>query len=520
MNVFDWNPRSNETHTVNANGHGTGETRSRVSSRGRRRAQSNVLAIVLLIGITVGGMGVAVSIGTDSLDETRTHAALEQVEQSLLSFDSQSSSVSLGDSRSRVIDLGDSRDGHFSILEDAGSIRVTHENYSEDGDVQVIYQGDMGTLQYQHEGTTMGYQAGGVWRAQGNSSAMVTPPSLIYQDETLVMPIIRLVGEGYVSGPTQSAVRSKATSGSRFPNASLTYDENGLAYQNPVQHGLVTVTVQSAYYRGWAEYFRTRTDGTVAVDPSTESVTMELTASGTSGDFQMPKEGNGVEVRGLAGDHGVENFTIVLAPDDSDAANFDNLQWAMYVDNGPREIELHLRKSGEVPTGRRCNSEAVSMTIYYSESNGDPYHGWKDDSAFQTECTDRDGDGVDDETRLVANLTGSNTLTMQDLSSRELTHFNPSGASLRNPLTIDEHEETVGWEPVTYDVSGDATQSLRNVTRHYLSSLGSNYDLIVDDKNSDTVNEDASRGTLVYEGEGKVTFMHISEHELEVELNG
>jgi hypothetical protein len=50
--------------------------------------------------------------------------------------------------------------------------------------------------------------------------------------------------------------------------------------------------------------------------------------------------------------------------------------------------------------------------------------------------------------------------------------------------------------------------------------MGTNYDLVVDDKNSDTVNEDASWGRLAYEGEGRVTFMHISQREIRVELTG
>jgi hypothetical protein len=465
------------------------------------------------------GLSLIVVIGGGSLDESKTGATLDRAEQALLSFGSQSGAVALGDARSARVDLGDGRDGRFAIAEDTGAIRVTHEREDGDGTTEEIYSATLGALRYEHGGTTIGYQAGGVWRAQGNGSVMVSPPPLTYQDETLNMPLVTLTGGGEVTGPTKSFAEIGREPVTIYPNASRQYGTDGAAYRNPVQQGLVTVTVTSEFYLGWAEYFRTRSDGRLTIDHANRSVGLELTAGGTMGEFDMPNEGTPVEIRGLSDDHGVSNFTVVLAPDDSDAANFDNLQWAMYVDNGPREMELHLRKSGELTTGQPCDDEVVSMTLYFSGANGDPYHGWQDEDAFQTDCTDRDGDGTADETRLVANFTDDSEVTMTDLSSTDLTHFNPSGATLEDPLTIDGHS-AVAWEPATFELSGDSTTTMHRVTRHYLSSLGSNYDLIVDDKNSDTVQEDDSWGRLTYDGEGRVTFMHISDRHLRVKLTG
>ncbi len=484
-----------------------------------RRAQSNVLAIVVLLGLTVLGLGLVVMIGGGSLEDSRTSATIERAEGALVSFASQSAPVALGDADSVRVALADSRTGRYDVLEEAGSIRVTHTPEDEDAGVEELYRSDLGTLRYENDGTVVGYQAGGVWKAQGNSSAMVLPPPIVYQDETLTMPLVRVLGDGHVSGPTTSDAERVGVPMAAYPNASKQYGTDGPPYRNPVEQGLVTVTVQSEYYQGWAEYFRSRSGGDVTVDHATESVTLELTAGGTTGPFQMPNEGNAVEIRGLSNDHGLSNFTIILAPDDTDAASFNNLQWAMYVDNGPRELELHLRKGSEVSGGEPCDSEFVSLTLYYSESNGDSYHGWHDDDAFRTECTDRDGDGVADETRLVANLTNERTITMQELSSTDLTHFNPSGGSLEETITFDEHTEAVEWEPATFDESADST-TVRRVTQHYLSALGSSYDVIVDDKNSDTINEDGSRGRLSYDGEGRVTFMHITHRGIRVTLSG
>lgn len=475
-----------------------------------------MLAILLLVGLTVIGVGIVVSIGGASLDESRERAATERAEGALVSFGSQSGAVALGDAESAAVDLGHSNEGRWSVANESGSVRVTHTLEDEDA-TEEIYHADLGALRYQDGDIMLGYQAGGVWRAHGNSSVMISPPAVTYQGETLTMPLIRVSGEGQVSGQTRSLVRSGRPPTGWYPNASRTYGATGSAYTNPVQGGYVTVEVTSAFYRAWAAYFRTRTGGAVSVDHANESVSLDLTAGGTTGRFQMPTEGNAVEIRGLAAEHGVSNFTVVLAPDDTDAAQFNNLQWAMYLDNGQREMELHFRKSGEVPDDEPCDIETVSMTLYYSDANGDPYEAWKNDTAFRTGCVDRDGDGVADETRLVANLTGSSDVSMTDISSSELTHFNPGGADLEDPITFDEHDG-VEWAPVTYDTTNNSRTTLGRVTRHYMSSAGSNYDIVVDDKNSQTVNEDASWGRLDYDGEGRVTFMHITERDLRVTL--
>jgi hypothetical protein len=461
------------------------------------------------------GLSLIVVIGSGSMDESRSSATLERAEQALLSFDSQSGAVAMGDARSALTDLGDGRDGRFAVAKNAGSIRITHERTEDDGDGQEIYSATLGALRYEHDGTTIGYQGGGVWRAQGDGSVMVSPPPITYQDETLVMPLVRVTGDGAVTGHTSSVAEVGRDPVTIYPNTSRAYAD-GSAYRNPVQQGLVTVTVTSEFYLGWAEYFRTRSDGSLTVDHGEQSVTLELTAGGTMGEFDMPNEGNPVKIRGLSDDHGVRNFTVVLAPDGSDEANFDNLQWSMYVDNGARErMELHLRDSERLPKARACEDIVVSLSLYYREANGGPYHGWVDDNAFRTECVDRNGDGEADETRLVANLTGDSEMTMGKLTRSDLTHFKTSKATLEDPLTIEGHG---GWEPATFE-SDDST-TMRRLTRHYLSSLGSDYELFVDDKNSDTVEEDDSWGRLTYDGEGRVTFMHISDRDLRVTLRG
>jgi hypothetical protein len=189
----------------------------------------------------------------------------------------------------------------------------------------------------------------------------------------------------------------------------------------------------------------------------------------------------------------------------------------MYAKDGSTEFELHLRMAGAAndPT-TLCKEQIVKASVFYSETNGNAYHGWKNSSAFRTSCTDRNGDGNADEVELVANLTGDTSLAMSDLAKKDLNWASLSGSTRESTVTFDEHESTVAWEPTTF-ASGDAA-TMNDLLNHYFGLLGPNYDLVVDDKDSDTVNERASTGVLEYDARGRVTYIHISGDEVRVEL--
>lgn len=86
-----------------------------------------------------------------------------------------------------------------------------------------------------------------------------------------------------------------------------------------------------------------------------------------------------------------------------------------------------------------------------------------------------------------------------------------------NSPTFDEHEDTVEWEPKTY-TSGD-TETSGRLLNHYFGLISPDFDLTVDDKNSNTVSEDASTGTIEYQGSDQyVTFLHITENGIEIDI--
>ena len=54
---------------------------------------------------------------------------------------------------------------------------------------------------------------------------------------------------------------------------------------------------------------------------------------------------------------------------------------------------------------------------------------------------------------------------------------------------------------------------------HYFAELPEEFDLRVDDKGSDTTNDDASGGTLYNAGSDRyVTYLHVTTNQVEVEV--
>lgn len=473
------------------------------------RAQTETIGVVILIGVTVIAGVALVAAGSSVIDSTQRSAEDAYVERAMVQFDARADEVSMGESTMARADLGDTKGFRVDVQQNAGRMTIVHHGANGGAD-EVIYDETLGAVRLQRGDTTLAYQGGGVWRSDGSGTVMVSRPAMNYREQTLTFPVVRVQGSDSAMGAVRPVVRDgDYRTVPVFPNESATY-ASGVPYQNTLQHGHVTVTVEGEYYDGWARYWREYTTGRVSVDHENQTADLDLYAYGTLGSFQMPDEGEAIEVRGYSGAETVGNFSVDLAPDNTDAARFHNLQWSMYAEQGDQQLEIHLR-SGQNAGGGPCTVQDVGATIYYSDSGGDTYEGWHDDDAFTTECTDRDGDGDEDEVRLVANLTGDTTLGQTALTDSHLTHFSPSG------------DTEVSGEPGTFaatcDESGCANESqVGELTGYYLAHLGMDFDLVIDDKESDSVNEPASSGYIEYPGEGRITYLHVTENTIDVEL--
>lgn len=511
------------------------------------RGQSATIGVALLLGLAIVGAVAIVTLGATALTDTQQQSELERAEHMMTQFDSQASLVALGRTDSRSVSFGHSA-GTFSVDPGAGHIAVIHADYNGDTDGNIeqsnpddpaIYEADLGTVVYQNGDSTVVYQGGGVWKKGPSGEArMVSPPEFHYRGATLTLPAVQVHGQAASSGRVSATITGGSTI-QKFPSSALTYPD-GSAYLNPAEDGQVYIEVTSEYYEGWADYFRKRTEGKITEFPAQNKVRVKLFSSGFQGDFDMPGEGSSLDIRGID-DHSMDEFTITLRPDNTDAAEFNNLQWSMHAETNDRQFEIHFKKgSTNDRAGTPCTEHDVIATVYYSPADGDadqedPYNGWQDDDAYRTDCKDFDGDGdsevflevdfVDDEDGSDGSHdaeSGDPVFTYQSLSKDSILHFdNPNNQDLIDPTTFDGHtwSPSGGWsEPKDY--SPTSTETVDRLFNHYFSELGPGIALTVDDKGSNTVTEGNSFGTIQYAPASQfITFIHITENDIEISFN-
>jgi len=510
------------------------------------RGQSSPVGYALVLGVVVVAVVTTVALGSAALNDAQGESAVARAEQTMTLFDSQTAQVALGDSSVHSIGLGGTQ-GTYAVDPDAATMSIVQLDCDDDGnddgdsvvtgmsgddDAYVMDPVDLGRVTYTTGSTTLAYEGGGVWRKDRQGEArMVSPPEFHYRGATLTLPIVLTRGSGGASGTGARATVTDAGGPVQvFPQSTDSFPSRcgGESFTNPVEDGSVYVQVESEYAQAWGKYFQTRTEGVVTY-PADDIVRVELVSLAQVGAFQMPGEGGVVPVSGSAGEHSVEEFSITLRPDDTDSANFNNLQWSMYAENGDQRFEVHLRKSGS--GGCPTPGITADMTIYYSDDGGTTYHGWEKADAFETECADLNGDG-DDEIYMEATfvddqdgdgdpendpLSDEVELEYVSLSQSELLYFKPNGAIV-DPVTLGGH--SVGWESETYDPGTGDSETVDRLFNHYFAEFPEEFDLVVDDKNSDSINEGGSSGRLFTGGSGRyVTYIHVTQNEVTVEID-
>ncbi|QLG49222.1 DUF7289 family protein [Natrinema halophilum] len=206
----------------------------------RRRGQTHVLGIVLLIGIVVTGSAAVVLFGVTGLDAYESAAEIERAERSLLEF-THATHTAMGISGESVpITLGSVDHGSVETDEDVGRLRITFESASG---TEVLYDEPLGAHRYVNADTEIAYQGGGLWRSDGNGSVPVSSPPLEYRDGTLTFSAVRVTARGNRRGDVDGVVRQSR------PPTSVDLRERDRAVGR--QGGVVRIDVESAYCDGW-----------------------------------------------------------------------------------------------------------------------------------------------------------------------------------------------------------------------------------------------------------------------------
>lgn len=463
-----------------------------------QRSQSETLGVVLLLGLTILSVGALAAFGGTAIHRTQHSVDVQSAEHALSQFDSEASLVALGRSDRQSVSLGRGRKGTFTVLPDRGRVVITHENATNNGTATQIYDATLGEVRYESGDTVIAYQGGGVWRSQGgNGSVMVSAPEFHYRDATLTFPVIRLDGQGSVAGSATATIVGSGPSLPVFPN--------GNALTNPVHNGTIRVTITSEFYRGWAAYFRSRTDGNVTVYDSNRTVVLDLISSGVKGNFAMPLDGSPLKLRGMSPNDPVGSLRFRLYSDQPTSQQFNGFAWSLWTKQGSKEFEIRVGKGNE-----NCGGP-VPVAVYYF--NGTEEQGWYNASAFSVTCPAGGRPYVD------VNLTSDMNVSYTDLSTSQLTKFHANN-DFADPVTL-----TYASGPVTYSTNSDT--SLANVTNYYIGLFSPNVDLTVMDgqsngagKSSGNVNEQISSGFADINGSGRsVTYLYVSNNTVNVSLS-
>jgi hypothetical protein len=241
-----------------------GGDNSRAPGRAARdRGQSETLGAVLVVAILISGATLVVAIGVMGISDTEDQLADSRAEKGMTQFSSKAGLVALEESDSQQVDFATDQNEQFRVDNTTGRMIISWENQTT-GYNETVMDIDLGAFIYDGQNTELAYQGGGVFRASSGGGVMISPPEFHFRDGTLTLPAVNVTGDAGIGGRA-TVTRSNVVR--KFP----TGIDNST---NPLDDHVVTVTVQSEYYRGWGEYFEERTDGEVEYDPANETATL------------------------------------------------------------------------------------------------------------------------------------------------------------------------------------------------------------------------------------------------------
>ena len=231
--------------------------------RETRRAATNTLGYVLLLGLVVTSGTVLFVVGGDLIQRVETQSRGETGELLVQEVDAKLGSVASapGDAASSV-EIGDKRPSQVTVVDEGRlEIRVNGGACSRTF--------DLGGITVESEtGETVAYQAGGVWRlTPDGGSVMVAPPDVTFQNRSLNVRLVNFTGA--VNGDRFRTVKNESASVATTTNARETLLAGECARPRSV-----TVRVTSTYHEAWAAYLRSEVDTSVTESGSTVSFTL------------------------------------------------------------------------------------------------------------------------------------------------------------------------------------------------------------------------------------------------------
>ena len=463
------------------------------------RAQSSVIAVVLLIGLTVTGATAVLVVGSDALSDTQRSANVDSAENALSQIDAKASRVAAGSNNTEMLTVADSGDGETYVEPNAGFVNVTMENETTGELQQVLLNESLGKVVYEVDGEEIAFQGGGVWRKTGNGGRMVSRPDVHYrggsqESPTATIPLTLI--EGANSSGDELTISDNGT-GLRFP---IRDDDDR---SNPILKGRINMTVQSDYYLAWGDYLEQLTGGVATYDHDENEVSVVLVSPRDRENIQQGLFQTGtdtdLEISGSGDASTVDSYNSSEASYDDQNSSNGSIRTAGHVkisSNG--EIYGDLVGGGEVTI--QASSAKVTGNVSYGR-RGSPFkedvvQGWVAGNA-SVNSTPPISAYVKSRVESFSNSSNNDN---NKVSSKFTNGDKLDFASNDNSITLPSESGTTRQ----YYVSGD----LAMTDDQNLTFDTSNGDIFVAVKNSLTMDEYAN---ITVQGDNSVRFFILDD---------
>lgn len=462
-----------------------------------RSGTTEIVGHVLLLGIAGAAIAVIISMGIPAVDEFKSIAQNQKVEQSFTVFDSRGSKATLGESPLQVLEF-DLGGGIVSVMENS----TTYPSYIilrrlNESDILI----PLGSVRYELNDRIIGYEGGGVWSkySYGNS-LMLSPPEMHYNGETLTLPVITVKGNSSAGGKGSATIRVSSAGEPvvLFPNmtgGSMGINVGGNWIRNrtnpiPLAAGEVNLIIKSEFYKGWADFARRLVYTRVSTDSTNQTATITLlVVTPSPGRMPIPQP---IKVRGIDPTNGkpMDNLSFHLV--NTESPPFNSLDWQFAAIQGTKKLVFHMQKK---------SGNEIILNIGYKDSSkpGLNAETWK---YYSSTGFPIQGSG------------SSRYVDIDWLNTTNELIYDGVTVGTTTPCTDKINANEINGTAFTWSATKGVTiQSIANVTQHYMQIMSPSLDLYnCNPGGNNPVDFTASSTNIDYNPVGGITFLHVTQN--------
>ncbi len=457
-------------------------------------AVSDVVSHVIILGITVIGVGMITLYGVPEILELQDMANLKNIEQTFTMLDSQASRAVLGGSPLQItnVNLG----GGALMVEPNSSTSKSYITIKGDNFNVTI---PMGKIKYQLGDRIIAYEGGGLWSKYPSGSVMLSPPKFHYNGITLVLPVISINGNASAGGKGTAVVSFKKNATVvQYPNKSFANRTNPINYNTA---GKVYVNITSEFYDAWFNYARTlsyaknvkrnSTTRTTSVELTVAPVTLERNSSIVNPiGFRWLDPGDATPL---------ENFSFrLIAP----LKNWDIL----HVTSGNKKLIYYIRGTADSVGDR------VRLYVGYQNGNGsNTAEIWK---GTRNLTVQQQGGTLFMDVNLLNTSYNLNYTDGESVGSDD-SSCTPFGGRINENYF---NNTDFSWDNIVIQKTPplNNTQSLYNITQHYIWKMTQYGDIYFNQCGEDTP---LTGSSMLINYTGNLSYLHITENRADVGIS-